>query len=67
VLPAYEGRGLGSGLLDLALQWLWDTGTERAWLTTSPDSRAARFYLRRNWTPAGPEPGGDIPFELRRP
>ena len=28
VLPEYEGRGLGSRLLDLALQWLWDNGTE---------------------------------------
>jgi GNAT superfamily N-acetyltransferase len=50
VLPEYEGRGLGSRLMDLALQWLWDTGTECAWLTTSPDTRAARFHAHRNWT-----------------
>jgi GNAT superfamily N-acetyltransferase len=66
VVPEYEGRGLGSRLLDLALQWLWDNGTELAWLTTSPDTRAARFYVRRNWTPAGLVPSGDIRFELRR-
>jgi GNAT superfamily N-acetyltransferase len=30
VVPEYGGRGLGSRLLDLALQWLWDNGTELA-------------------------------------
>jgi GNAT superfamily N-acetyltransferase len=67
VLPGYEGRGLGNRLLDLALQWLWDSGAELAWLTTSPDTRAARFYERRGWVPAGMVPGGDMRFELRRP
>ena len=67
VLPGYEARGLGNRLLDLALQWLWDNGAELAWLTTSPDTRAARFYERRGWVPAGMVPGGDMRFELRRP
>ncbi len=66
VLPEYEGRGLGSRLLDLALQWLWDNGAELVWLTTSPDTRAARFYARRGWVPVGIVPGGDMRFELRR-
>ena len=67
VLPGYEGRGLGNRLLHLALQWLWNNGAELAWLTTAPDTRAARFYARRGWLPVGMEPGGDIRFELRRP
>ena len=67
VLPEYEGRGLGSRLLDLALQWLWDNGAELVWLTTSPDTRAARFYAHRCWVPVGMAPGGDMRFELRRP
>src|ERR1043166_8120390 len=65
-LPAYEGRGLGSRLLDLAVQWLWDNGAELAWLTTSPDTRAARFYERQGWIRVGMDPGGDMRFELRR-
>ena len=36
VLPAYEGRRIGSVLLDSALRWLWDNGAERVWLTTGP-------------------------------
>ncbi len=67
VLPEHEGRGLGNRLLDLALQWLWDSGAELVWLTTSPDTRAARFYARRGWVPVGMAPGGDMRFELRRP
>src|SRR5262245_53868853 len=67
VLPEYEGRGRGSRLLDLAVQWLWDNGTETAWLTTGPDTRAAGFYARRNWRHAGPHHTGDIRFELHRP
>jgi len=67
VLPGHEGLGLGSRLLDLALQWVWDNGAELVWLTTSPDTRAARFYERRGWVPVGMVPGGDMRFELRRP
>ena len=67
VLPEYEGRGLGNRLLDLALRWLWDNGAELVWLTTSPDTRAARFYARRSWAPVGIVPGGDMRFELHRP
>jgi GNAT superfamily N-acetyltransferase len=65
VLPEHEGRGLGNRLLDLALRWLWDA--RLVWLTTSPDTRAARFYERRGWVPVGMAPGGDMRFELRRP
>ena len=41
VLPQFEGRGLGSRLLDLALDWLWANGADLVWLTTGPDTRAA--------------------------
>lgn len=67
VLPQYEGRGLGSRLFDLALNWLWDNGAEMAWLTTAPQTRAARFYAHRGWLPVGVEPNGDLRFEYRRP
>ena len=67
VLPAYEGHGIGSRLLDLALQWLWDNGAERAWLTTAPASRAARFYERQGWRQVGADPSGDVRFERERP
>jgi GNAT superfamily N-acetyltransferase len=67
VLPAYEGRGLGSRLLELALQWLWLEGADRAWLATAPHTRAQRFYERRGWVHAGQGPGSDIRLEYARP
>ena len=39
VLPGYEGRGLGSRLLDLAVDWLRANGAEKVWLTTGPRTR----------------------------
>jgi GNAT superfamily N-acetyltransferase len=67
VLPAYEGRGIGSVLLDSALRWLWDNGAERVWLTTGPGTKAVRFYEKRGWTCTGQGPRGDLRYERGRP
>jgi GNAT superfamily N-acetyltransferase len=66
VLPACEGRGIGSRLHDLALDWLWSNGLERAWLRTSPQTRAATFYARRGWVRTGPDVHGDDRYECSR-
>jgi GNAT superfamily N-acetyltransferase len=66
VLPAFECRGIGSRLHDLALAWLWDNGVERIWLTTDPQSKAARFYERRGWAATGAAEHGDMRYELAR-
>jgi GNAT superfamily N-acetyltransferase len=65
VLPACEGQGFGSRLLDLALDWLRENGVVKVWLTTAPGSKAARFYERRGWVATGPTATGDIRYELR--
>jgi GNAT superfamily N-acetyltransferase len=67
VLPAYEGRGIGSRLLDLALGWLWKNDAARVWLTTGPDTKAVRFYEKRGWKYTGPGPRGDLRYECARP
>ncbi len=67
VLPQFEGRGLGSRLLNLAVDWLWANGADTVWLTTGPTTRAAGFYERRGWVATGTEPRGDTRYELRRP
>jgi GNAT superfamily N-acetyltransferase len=67
VLPQFEGRGLGSRLLDLALDWLWDNGADLVWLTTGPGTRAASFYERRGWVATDATATGDVRYELRRP
>jgi GNAT superfamily N-acetyltransferase len=67
VLPAYEGRGIGSRLLDSALRWLWANGAENVWLTTGAGTRAVRFYENREWTCTGRGPRGDLRYERARP
>jgi N-acetylglutamate synthase-like GNAT family acetyltransferase len=54
VLPEYEGRGIGSKLLNLAENWLWEIGWKEIWLWTSPDSRlrAYSFYKKHGWVDA---------------
>jgi GNAT superfamily N-acetyltransferase len=65
VLPECEGQGLGSRLLDLAMAWLRANGIVDVWLTTGPDTTAARFYERRGWVAAGPADHGDVRYEFR--
>ena len=68
VLPEYEGRGVGGGLMARAEAWLWDSGCTRAWLTTDVDTslRAYGFYRHRGWTDWKVEP--DLRWmELLRP
>ena len=67
VLPGYENRGLGRRLLDAASAWLWDNGADIVWLTTAPDTRAARFYERDGWICSGVEANDELRFERRRP
>jgi GNAT superfamily N-acetyltransferase len=64
VLPEWEGRGLGSQLLDLALGWLRANGAGVVWLTTGPETKAARFYERRGWVATGRQGGGDTRYEI---
>jgi GNAT superfamily N-acetyltransferase len=65
VLPAHEGQGLGDRLLTLALEWLGDNGARDIWLTTGPDTKAARFYEKRGWMAVAPTETGDVRYELR--
>jgi len=67
VLPAFEGRRIGSRLLDLATQWLWANGSDRIWLTTAQGTRAAGFYERRGWIANGRGEHGDVRYEQGRP
>jgi ribosomal protein S18 acetylase RimI-like enzyme len=50
VLPAYQGRGVGSALHDLALERLRVLGFDRAKLWTLRENDSGRrFYERRGW------------------
>ena len=62
--PEHEGKGYGRRLHDAAVTWLFEVGHDRVWLTTSPGTRAQRFYERAGWTDAGPAPQGERRLEL---
>ena len=49
VLPALEGQGIGSRLLELAVAWLRENGVACVSLTTGPETRPLGFYEKRGW------------------
>ena len=69
VLPEYEGRGIGRGLLELAMNWLWEQGYDEIWLDTGPDpqSRANGFYKYLGWKMKETTLHGQIRYTYSRP
>ncbi|MBM0107752.1 GNAT family N-acetyltransferase [Steroidobacter sp. S1-65] len=67
VEPGHEGKGFGRRLHDVMVEWLWEQGHERLWLTTDPGTRAERFYEAAGWRRVGLSSRGEIRFELARP
>ncbi len=67
VHPDHEGRGFGKALHAAMIDWLWSQGHSRLWLTTSPGTRAERFYLALGWQPRGTVSGGELRLELPAP
>lgn len=44
--PEFEGKGIGSKLHKMMLDWYFSTGKENVWLGTSPNTRAENFYRK---------------------
>ena len=64
--PEHEARGHGRRLHDAMVAWLWSRGLERLWLSTTPQTRAQRFYERAGWINKGPLASGEVRFELEK-
>jgi GNAT superfamily N-acetyltransferase len=64
--PSFERRGIGRRLHDVMLDWLFAAGAAHVWLSTSPGTRAERFYRAAAWTFAGTEPDGEVRLEMTR-
>lgn len=67
VLPSFEKRGAGRGLMEKAENWLFSQDIEEIWLLTGNDSklRAYGFYLHLGWTPIGVISDGEMEGEMK--
>jgi len=66
VLPAHEGKGLGTQLVLVAESELFNRHSE-IWLETDRDSRAAGFYRRLGWGNEREAKGSQIRLTKTRP
>lgn len=64
VRPERQGQFIGRMLHDMMTTWCFARDVPKLWLTTAPDTRAERFYLRAGWVRTGTETNGEIRFEL---
>lgn len=63
--PEFEGKGIGTKLQNLMLDWYFASGKENVWLGTSPNTRAEQFYSKSGWLKNGMH-GKEIKFEMSK-
>jgi GNAT superfamily N-acetyltransferase len=66
VRPDFEGRGIGSKLLQEAVDWLFDQGVDTISLTTDPGTRAEELYKAHGWKRGEHIANGEVLYRLRR-
>ena len=64
--PDYEGKGIGTKLQNLMLNWYFENGKENVWLGTSPNTRAEKFYTESGWVKNGMHGSKEIKFEMTK-
>jgi len=62
--PAYEGKGIGRKLVELVLDWYFETGKRSISLSTAPNTRAEKFYRNASWKENGSTKHGELIFEM---
>ena len=63
VHPEWEGKGIGSRLHRLMLDWYFTHRTS-AWLSTGVNTRAVTFYRLKGWQEVGPYGSNEIKFMM---
>ena len=64
VHPDHEHHGYGRMLHDNMLNWYFSQTTKSAWLSTTPDTRAEKFYRTAGWREDGFTTTGEIIFRM---
>ena len=67
VRPGYEGRGIGTRLLNLATNWLFEMGASNISLSTEAHTRADRVYESQGWKRGEIKPDGEVSYRLDKP
>lgn len=62
--PDYERQGIGKVLHDTMLDWYFSQTQSNVWLSTDPQTRAYKFYLKAGWTEVGEYGKGEVKFEM---
>ena len=65
--PSAQGRGHGSRLHDVMVDWLWSQGLATLWLATGNGTKACGFYERHGWRDVGAYGERERRYELTRP
>ena len=62
--PEFEGNGIGKLLHAEMLDWYFKQTDETIWLSTSPGTRAEKFYGKAGWVHTGNYGSNELRFEL---
>jgi GNAT superfamily N-acetyltransferase len=65
--PDREGQGAGRALLDTATRWMFGRGIAAIELSTTPDTRADRFYRDAGWQRGELTAKGEVMYRLPSP
>ena len=65
VLPEFQGKGIGKKLHTLMMTWYFSQTDKTVWLSTSPGTRAEKFYRMAGWIENGIYGEGEIKFEFK--
>jgi GNAT superfamily N-acetyltransferase len=66
VHPDHDQQGIGKQLHDMMLQWYFNQQKENVWLSTSPNTRAEKFYRMQGWKETGLYGKAEIKFEMSK-
>lgn len=64
VHPEYEGKGIGKRLHDVMMNWYFQQTNTTVWLSTTPGTRAEKFYRQAGWIETGLYGKDEIKFEM---
>jgi CBS domain-containing protein/RimJ/RimL family protein N-acetyltransferase len=65
IVPGYRDRGLGTQLTRCAIEFAYEAGIEKIWLTVDSQNLVARHvYVRCGFEYLSPEPSGELDMSL---